>query len=102
MLTDIYFIIDLVHKLLGLYHDKKGMREARKSMILLSNYLQTWFFIDFFSCLPVGYVSLVAEAMIAFVMVASLFSAIFRTRQGVQGSAPASACQDAAMIVIRS
>ena len=62
LLTDIYFIIDLVLNFFTAYHDKKGMREARKSMIR-RNYLQTWFFIDFFSCLPVGYVSLVAEAM---------------------------------------
>ena len=61
-MTSRYFVIDLVLNFFTAYHDDKGMREFRKRKIR-TNYLKGWFLIDLVSCLPVGYVGMIAEAM---------------------------------------
>ena len=91
LFTDLFFIADLVLNFFTAFFDSKGMREFRMHKIR-ENYLGAapcthtpsrrigvlyahalswmplhrtagWFVIDLVSCLPVGYITLVAEAI---------------------------------------
>lgn len=55
LVVDLFFITDVAINCRTSYYDANGFRENRPDRIL-KNYLKGWFFIDFFSCLPFGYV----------------------------------------------
>ena len=54
--VDIYFLSDLILNFRTSFYDSSGIRvvEVRE---ISHHYLRHWFIIDFFSCLPVGYIS---------------------------------------------
>ena len=55
LFVDVYFVADLVMNFRTAHYDKHGMREERPIRIA-TYYLKGWFSIDFFSCLPLGYI----------------------------------------------
>jgi hypothetical protein len=52
---DVFFIVDVCLNFRTAYYTRSGVREARASK-MAQHYLRGWFFIDFISCLPVGYI----------------------------------------------
>jgi hypothetical protein len=55
LLVDLFFVVDVVINFRTSFYDANGFRENRTDRIM-SNYLRGWFAVDFFSCLPFGYV----------------------------------------------
>eukprot|EP01048_Picozoa_sp_COSAG05_P015182 COSAG05_NODE_1801_length_4060_cov_2.209291_3_plen_664_part_01 len=54
--TDIYFIIDVFVNFRSAYVDEDKGVLITDSKLIAKGYLKSWFLIDFFSCLPVGYI----------------------------------------------
>ena len=56
LVVDVYFIMDVVFNFRLSYYNRDGTREDRPSKIA-ANYLRGWFAVDFFSCLPLAYIT---------------------------------------------
>jgi len=54
--TDVYFIIDVFVNFRSAYVDEAKGVLVTDSKLIAKVYLRSWFLIDFFSCLPVGYI----------------------------------------------
>ena len=56
MFVDLLYFIDLILNFLMAYEDADKKLEVRLKKIA-SNYLQSWFFLDFLSCIPFQYLN---------------------------------------------
>lgn len=55
MLVDLLYFVDLILNFFMAYEDRDKKLERRMKKISI-NYLRTWFFLDFLSCIPFQYI----------------------------------------------